>query len=208
MDDDIRAPLNGTAVDGRRKGIIDDQRDFMRVSDLREHLDIDNVERGIGDGLDEYRLGIGLEAGCKLVSGDRRADKIEVDSQITQGLIEQIEGAAVDRGGRDDMVAGLGDIGDTDQGRRLTGSGQHRADAALKRGDLLRDGIEGGIRQTGIEKAVGFEIEELSHRLGGIINKSSALDDRQDAGIAVFRLIAGLYAFCIQFHFINLQINL
>ena len=129
---------------------------MMRVSDLSEHFDIDNIQRGIGDGLDEHRLGVGLKRLVKLLGSDDGADKIERDTEITQGLVEQIERTAVDRGGSDDMIARLRDIGDADQGRRLSGSSQHRADAAFERGNLARDGVECGIRQTGVEKALRF----------------------------------------------------
>ena len=141
----------------------------------------------------------------KLLGSDDGADKIERDPEITQGLVEQIKGAAVDRGRSDDMIARLGDIGDTDEGRCLSGSCQHRADAAFERGDLARDGVEGGIRQTGVEAAVRFQVEQLAHGLGAVVNKGRALNDRQNARFAVLRFIACLYAFCIDFHIIYLQ---
>ena len=91
MNDDVGAPFKGTAVDRGREGVVHDQRDMMRVSDLSEHFDIDNIQRGIGDGLDEYRLGVGLKHLVKLLGSDHGADKIERDTEITQGLVEKID---------------------------------------------------------------------------------------------------------------------
>ena len=156
MDDDICAPFEGTAIDRGRKGIIDDQRDIMRVSDICKKLDINNIQRGIGDGLDKDRFGIGLELLIEILGGDRRADEIEIDAEVAERFIKEIERTAVDRRGRDDMIARFGDIGDADQGCCLTRRGQHRADAALKRRDLLFDRVKSRVAEAGIEKAVLF----------------------------------------------------
>ena len=131
MHNDIRAPLKRTAVDGRSKGVVDNQRHMMRVGHLGKHLDVDHIQRGIGYRFNKHRLGVRLEHPVQLVRRDRGTDKIKVDAQVAQRLVEQVERTAVNRRGRNNMIARFGDIGNADQRRRLTRRGQHGADAAL-----------------------------------------------------------------------------
>ena len=63
MSDDVCTPLNGTAVNGSCKGVVDDQGNTVSVCDLGELFDIQNTECGICNGLAENALGIGTEGG-------------------------------------------------------------------------------------------------------------------------------------------------
>ena len=61
--DDVGAPLKRPAVDGRSKGIIDDEGHTMGMGDMREALDVEHLASGIGDGLTKDELGVRTE-GC------------------------------------------------------------------------------------------------------------------------------------------------
>ena len=58
---DIDAPLEGPAIDRRRERIVDDKRNAVRVRNLSELLEIENVERGIGDRFAEHRFRVRAE---------------------------------------------------------------------------------------------------------------------------------------------------
>src|SRR5262249_37293121 len=51
MHDDVRAMLKGPAQVGRGERIIDDEREFMLVRDVRDSLDVEDISLGIADGL-------------------------------------------------------------------------------------------------------------------------------------------------------------
>ena len=86
------------------------------------------------------------------------------------------------------------DVEDGKEGGRLPGRGDQRADAAFERGDLVFDAFEGGVAQARVEMAGHFEVEQLAEDFGGIVLEGRALEDGQDARVAVFRLPAGLHA--------------
>ena len=71
------------------------------------------------------------------------------------------------------------------------------ADAALQRRDLLLHRVKRRIGKTGIEKAVGLQIEQLSHLLRGRVFERCALHVRHHARLAVARLVAGVNAGCV-----------
>ena len=56
--------------------------------------------------------------------------------------------------------------------------------------------VAGGVLQTGVEIAAGFQIKELAHILAGVVFEGGALNDGNLAGFAVFWRITGLNAQC------------
>ena len=106
--------------------------------------------------------------------------------------MEEVIGAAVDRGGSHHMVAAAGDVENREEIGRLAGGGQHGRRAALQLGDLGRHAVVGGVLQAGVEIAAGLQIEELAHVLGGVVFEGRALHDGDLPGLSVFRRVAAL----------------
>ena len=88
------------------------------MGDRRDALDVEDLDLGVGDGLAEEQLCVRL---------NRRAPGVEVvgvldeghrDPKLREGVLQQVERAAVERRGGDDVVAGLGDVED---GQGLSG---------------------------------------------------------------------------------------
>lgn len=108
MHDDIGAVLERAAEDRRGHGVVDDQRHAVAVGGCGQRGDIDDVAGRVADGLAEHRLGTfvdqRLEGGDVVVGGEARGDAL-----ARQGVGQQVVGAAVQFGHRDDVVAGLGD---------------------------------------------------------------------------------------------------
>ena len=194
MGDDIRAPLEGTAVDGGGKGVVHDQGDAMGMGGLGELFDVQHGQGRVGDGLAEDGLGVGTESGVQFFLGAVGIDEGGLQTHLLHGDGDQVEAAAVDGGTGHDMVAAAGNIEDGEEVGSLTGRGQHSGGTALQGANLGSHMVAGGVCQTGIEIAVGFQIEQLAHILRGGILESCALDDGDLAGLTIAGGVTGLDA--------------
>ena len=166
----------------------------MAVGGAGKFFNVQHRQSRIGDGLAEDRLGIGAEGGVQLLLGAVGIDEGDLDAHALHGDGKQVEGAAVDGGGGDDMVAAAGNVEHGEEVGGLAGACEHCRSAALQGGDLCRHGIAGGIAQAGIEIAVILQVKEPSHGVGGLIAESSTLNDGNLARFSVFRRITGLDA--------------
>ena len=119
--DDVHAVLERTAVDRRREGVVDDQWHAVTMRCVRELLEVEHDKRRIGDGLAEHGLGVRLERGLKFLFGAVRADECAFDAHLAHGHVDEVERAAVDGGGGDDVVAVVADVEQREEVRRLAG---------------------------------------------------------------------------------------
>ena len=159
-----------------------------------EALDIEDGERGVGDGLAENGLGVGPERGLQLLVRAIRGDEGALKAHAAHGMGEQVIGAAVDGGARHHMVAAAGDIEDGEEVRGLAGAGQHGGRTALEFADLRGDGVVGGVLQAGIEVTGLLKVEELSHVLGRVVLPRGGLVDGHLAGLRVAGTVSTLDA--------------
>ena len=160
----------------------------------RKTLDVEDRQRGVGDGLAEDRAGGRTEGGLNRVIGGVGIDIGHLDAQLFERDAEEVSGAAVDRPGGDEVVAAAAEVEDRDQRRGLARSGHQRADAAFQRGDLVLDRLGGGVAEPGVEVAGHLQVEEVADKLAAVVFEGRALKDGQHARLAVFRLPAGLDA--------------
>jgi hypothetical protein len=56
MHRDIGAVIEGAEQEPRAEGVVDDERQPMRLGDPRHRLEVDHVDVGVADGLDEDQL--------------------------------------------------------------------------------------------------------------------------------------------------------
>lgn len=152
--DDVHAVLERTAVDRRREGVVDDQWHAVTMRCVRELLEVEHDKRRIGDGLAEHGLGVRLERGLKFLFGAVRADEGAFDAHLAHGHVDEVERAAVDGGGGDDVVAVVADVEQREEVRRLAGRGEHRGRAAFQLADLRGDGVVGRILQAGVSSRI------------------------------------------------------
>ena len=117
---DIRTPFKRAAVDGRRKGVVYDERHAVAVSNFCEFLNVEHLDGGVCDGLAEYELGIRPERRLKLLLGAVGRDKGEVNAHFFHCDRKEIVCAAVYRGGGYHMVAAGGKVEYGKEIRRLT----------------------------------------------------------------------------------------
>ena len=201
MCDDIRAPLNGSAVNRGGKCVVDDQRNTMCMRCVCKTLDVKYYKSGIGDGLAKNSLGIRLESVLQFLVAAVGINESEINAHLAHGYVEQIECASVDGRSAYNVISASCNIEDTEEVSSLSGRSQHTGGTAFQGTDLSRDHIVGGILQTCIEITGRLKIEQFSHIFAGVIFKSCALNDRDHSGLSVFGRISGLNAHCFSFHF-------
>ncbi len=180
--DDVGAPLDGTDEVGRGDGVVDDERHAVLVGEGRDGLDVEHLALGVGDGLAEEELGLGPDRLAPRVDRGRVVDEGDLDAEARQGVLQQVVGAAVERGGGDDVVAGLGDVEDRERLGRLAGGDEQRPDATLERGDALLDDVGRGVHQAGVDVAELAQPEEVGRVVGAREDVARRLVDRQRPG--------------------------
>ena len=200
MHHDVRPKFNGAAQNRRGERVVHEQRHAVPMGDAGELFDIQHFNARVGDGLAEQRLGVGAERGLNLVFGGFRRHESHFNAKPLERHGEQVQRAAVDGGGTDDMIPGGGKGQDGKRGRGLPGSGAQRPYPAFQHGDLLLDGVHGGIAETGIEEPGFLKVEQLADLLGGLVFERRALTDGQGLRFAVFRGIPGIQALRFDFH--------
>ena len=166
----------------------------MRVGGGGESLDVEHGEGGVGDGLAEDGLRVGLEGGIELLIGAIGRDEGALQAHALHGMGQQVVRAAVDGRARDHVVAAPGDIEDSEEVRGLAGARQHRGGSALELADLGCDGVVGGVLQARVEVAGLLEVEQLAHVLGRVVLPRGRLVDGNLAGFGVTGAITALYA--------------
>ena len=109
---DVAAPFEGTAVDGSGKGVIDDEGHTMLVSHLGKSLDVEHVTARVGDGLAEEALRVRLEGCLDALVVPIGINEGALDAEFLERHAEEVECAAVDGVGGDEVVACLADVED------------------------------------------------------------------------------------------------
>ena len=150
----------------------------MAVSRSRKHLQICHHQRRVAQGLRKNTAGVFSERRLQLCLGAVRRQEGEVYSHLMHGFIKQIEGAAINGAGANDMTARMANVQNRNQGGCLAGRGQQRADAALQRGNFLFYRVERRVAETRIEKAVFLQIKKLAEGFGAVITERRALCNR------------------------------
>ena len=198
----IHAEFEGAAVYGGGKGVVNNQGNAVTVGKTGKFLKIKHGAGGVGDGLTENRLGVGFKIFCKLLFGKGLVNEGAFDAHFLHCNTEEVVGTAVDGGGGNEMVARLADVEDGIEVGCLTRRGQHSGNTALHCADFCGNSIVGGVLQTGVEIALGFKVEKLSHIVAGVVFKGRALINGELSGFALLRSIAFVYASGFDFHII------
>ena len=169
----------------------------MGVGGMGEFLNIQDGQRRIGNRLPKNGLGVGTESGVQFFLRAVGRDKGSLYAHLGHGDSNEVEGAAIDAGGADQVIAALSHIEQGEEVGRLTGGSEHGCGAPFQVGDLGSYIVVGGVLKAGVEVALRFQIKELAHILAGVIFKGRGLNDRNLAGFAVAGGVATLDAFGI-----------
>ena len=200
MRHDVAAKLERSAQDRRRERVIDDERHAVLVRDLRELRNVENRARGIRHRLAENALRVRTERRLNRLRVRIRIDERELNAELLERDREEIERAAVDLRGADDMVAGVADVENRKGRRRLSRRSQDRRHAPFERRDLLRHEIVRRICQPRVEIASRLQVKEIAHVLGRIVLERRRLINRNLPRLTALRLISTLHAQCVNLH--------
>ena len=171
----------GRVKNRRSGGIVDHQRHALLVGDAGQSFNVGDVELGIAQGL-------GVESPGFLVDGRPQAvkvvgiDKAYVDAEPRQGVVEEVVGAAIERGGGDDLVSGAG------QGRNgqgfggLAGGGGQRGRSPFERGHALLEDVGRRVHDAGVDVAEFLQAEEPGGVIGVLEDVRGGLVDGDGAG--------------------------
>ena len=190
----VGSPLEGAAVDGRGEGVVHDEGHAVAVRHAGEFLDVQHLPAGIGDALAEEGLGIRPERCGYLLFRRIAVDKGALDAHFLERHAEKVEGASVNVGGADEMIACLADIKHGEKVGSLPRRGEHGAYAAFQIGYLFGHSVVGRVLEAGIKIAFRFQIEEFGHLLAGFVLECRALIDRQNARIPIAGVPSALHA--------------
>ena len=190
---DVGSPLEGPAVDGGGEGVVDDEGYAVGVSHAGEAFNVEHVATGVGDGFAEEAFRVGTECFFYLFIGSVGVDKGAFDAHLLHGHAEEVERAAVDGAGGDEMVAGFADVEHGIEAGGLSAGGEHGGDSAFELGYLGGYGVVGGVLQTSVEITAVLEVEQTRHLFAVVIFEGGALVDGEHAGLALLGLPSGLH---------------
>lgn len=91
----------------------------LLVRNLGDRLQVGNVVLGVSDALDVDGLGLLVDRGGNVLD-TVTVDELCVDAEAREEDLKLVVGAAVEEGGRDDVVAGVGESVDCDELRGLS----------------------------------------------------------------------------------------
>ena len=107
---DVAAPLEGTAVDGCGESVIDDEWNAMLVRHLGKTLHVEHIAARIADGLAEEALGVGTELLLDALIVPVGVNEGALDAEFLHRHAKEVERAAIDGVGGDEVVASLADV--------------------------------------------------------------------------------------------------
>ena len=182
--DDVGTVLERTDEVRGRDRVVDDERHVVLVRDVGDERDVEHVDLRVADGLGEEQLGVGAHGGGPLVGVVLVFDEGDLDAELRERVLEEVVGAAVDRGRRDDVVARLRDVEHRVGDRRL--SRRPRASAAVPPSSAAtRCSTTSlvGFMDARVDVAELGEREEVLGVLGVVEHVRRGLVDRRRAGV-------------------------
>ena len=179
--DNIRTPLDRSVQVRRRDGRVDDQRQIVRVGDLREPLQIGNLPGRVRDDFRENQFGL-VGDGCCIICRVGTAHEGGVDAETPQRYIQLGDRTAIQIGGCDDVVARAGQRREGDELCGEAAGCGDGAEPALEARDSLLEGCDSRVCHPAVDIAVLLEGEAGRGIRRVIEDESGRLVDGERAG--------------------------
>ena len=152
VDYDVGAMFDGAYEVGGAEGVVDDERNAVAMGYIGYGIDVDDTRVGVAQRLDEDGFGVG-PYGLLEIREVGRVDKGGGNAVGGQRVVEQVVGAAVDGVGRDDVVAGDGEVLEgVGHGSGSRGDGQGGY-TPFEGGEALFEYILCGVTQPAVDVA-------------------------------------------------------
>src|SRR6266487_114990 len=193
MDNDVGTMLEWLHQVRRGQSIVNDQRDAMLMGDIGYRANVERIQAWIAHSLCIECLRALVDRGTEIV-GVAAIHKAYVDTQLGQRVVEEIVGAAVEARRRDDLIASLSDVEDSQRLGSLARTCRQRADATFQGRHTALEGILGRIHNTRIDIAELLQTKEVGRVLRAIKNIGRGLIDRDRPRIsrAIRRLLTSM----------------
>ena len=167
----------------RRDRVVDDERHARPRGPRRPRPAMSStIGLGVGDRLGEERLGVRAHRGPPRLEVVLVLDERHVDAELLEGVLQQVDGAAVERRAGHDVVTGLGDVEQADRRRGLAGRHEQGREAPLERRDPLLHGILRRVHDPGVDVPELLEREQVRRVRGVVEDVGRRLVDRQRPG--------------------------
>ena len=155
---DVGAPLDRPAEVRRRERVVDEQRHAVLVRDARNRLDVEHVAARVADRLAEesFRVVAHRAAPGSEIVGIHPRD---LHAHLAQHVLQLIDGAAVERGRRDDVIARREQREQRRGLRREPARERDGAAAALEARDALLEHRDRRIHDPRVRVAVLLQVE-------------------------------------------------
>src|SRR6266545_1132376 len=160
MHDDVRSMFAGPTQVGRGERVIDDEREFMLVRNVRDGLDVEDISLRIADSLPVEQFGF-RRNGPAEVFRISRIDKMYRNAETLKGQGKLIVGTTVQRTRRHHLITGLQQGGQGHQLGSLPGRCGQPADTAFQGGHALFKRGCRGVGDARVEIAKLVQCEEM-----------------------------------------------
>ena len=181
MHDDVGAVLERPHEVGRGQRVVDDERDAGLLGHGRDRRNVGDDAARIGDRFDEDRFRL---------LGDQRLETARVGgigpfhlpTEPLERVVELVDGAAVELGRCDELVAGFHQRVEHDLLGGMAGSNRQSRGPALQGGHPLFQHRAGRVGDAGIDVSEGLQAEERRGMIDILEHEGGRLVDRRDAG--------------------------
>jgi hypothetical protein len=153
------------------------------VRNIGNLANVENVDLGVADRLGEQQLGVGADGAGPLGRIVLIFNEGRVDAKLFERVLEEVVGAAIDRGGGDDVVAGLSNVEHGDGRGGLARGEKQRCCSALEGCNALFDHILGRVLNARVDVAKLGERKQVLGVLSAVEDIGGGLVDRGGAGI-------------------------
>ena len=177
MDHDVAAMLDRPAEIGRGEGRIDHQRQLGLVGDLGQARHVEHLEAGIAQHLGVDQLGLRPDRGAEALQVPG-LDEARGDAEARQGMGQQVDAAAVERGRGDDMGALVHQGRDRQIHGGVARGRRDRPDAHLERRDALLEHRDGWVGDPAVDVPGALQIEQRRSVLAVVEHVGGGLVDR------------------------------
>ena len=181
MHDDVGAMLDRADQIGRGERVVDDERHAGLFGDRRDRLEVGDDAAGIGDELDEDRLGLRRDRGVEAEPASVASAQRTFQPNFAKDVVELVDRAAIELARGDELVARLQQRVEGEHLRRVARGDGKRRRAAFERRDALLQHRLGRVHDARIDVAEGLEIEQSRRVLGIVEDIGRGLIDRRGA---------------------------